>query len=118
MLAALRELDGPVSADDLAAHLPDVHVSSVYRALAVLEEDGVVTHVHLGHGPAIYQLTEQAADIRHLVCELCGRDVVVPAAVFEPLRATLRRDHGFVLDARHFAVMGRCRECDDAATVR
>jgi Fur family transcriptional regulator, ferric uptake regulator len=102
---------GPITAEDLAARLPEVHVSSVYRALAVLEEEGVVAHVHLGHGPAVYQLAEEADAVRHLVCDVCGLDVVVPSGVFSPLRRRLERDYGFVLDADHFAVVGRCVAC-------
>lgn len=111
VLDELAEVHEPVTAEVLAARLPDVHVSSVYRALAVLEEEGVVAHVHLGHGPAVYQLAQDAASVRHLVCDVCGRHIVVPTSLFEPLRRRLERDHGFVLDAGHFAVVGRCDSC-------
>jgi Fur family ferric uptake transcriptional regulator len=114
VLDELGALEQPVTAEALAARVPDVHVSSVYRALAVLEEEGVVAHVHLGHGAAVYQLAEDAAGVRHLVCEVCGRHVVVPASVIESLRERLARDHGFVLDADHFALVGRCTSCDRA----
>jgi Fur family transcriptional regulator, ferric uptake regulator len=100
-----------VSADEVAALVPDVHVSSVYRALATLEEEGIVAHLHLGHGPSIYRLTVDATSDGHLVCEVCGRHDVIPETVFAPLAATLRREHGFVLDTSHFAVVGRCERC-------
>ena len=56
----------------------EVHVSTVYRTLALLEEIGAVRHVHLSHGPAVYEHAA-SADVRHLVCEVCGRHVAVPA---------------------------------------
>ncbi len=111
VLSALQEVDRPISADELAEHVPGVHLSSVYRALAVLEDDGVVTHVHLGHGPAVYQLRESAAAVRNLVCDACGRQLVVPATVFADVARTLEGDYGFVLDAGHFAVVGHCTSC-------
>jgi Fur family transcriptional regulator, ferric uptake regulator len=111
VLNALEAVERPISAEELAEQVPDVHLSSVYRALSVLEEDGVVTHVHLGHGPAVYQLTQAAADVRHLVCDTCGRQLVVPATVFACLAATLQDEYGFVLDAGHFAVVGHCTTC-------
>ena len=111
VLEALERSPEPVSAEDIAHHLPDVHVSSVYRALAVLEEDGVVTHVHLGHGPAVYQLREDASQVRHLVCDVCGRLVVVPVTLFAALADELASAHDFVLDTEHFAVVGRCTGC-------
>jgi len=111
VIEVLDALDGPVTAEDVAARLPDVHVSSVYRSLNVLEELGVVRHVHLAHGPARYELTDVADRVRHLVCEQCGRDVVVPSALFDDLRATIEREYGFVMDSGHFAIPGRCHDC-------
>ena len=111
VIEVLDALDGPVTAEDVAARLPDVHVSSVYRSLNVLEELGVVRHVHLAHGPARYELTDVADRVRHLACEQCGRDVVVPSALFDDLRATIEQEYGFVMDSGHFAIPGRCRDC-------
>ena len=78
------------------------------------EEIGVVRHIHLSHGPAIYERTAVSSDIRHLVCESCGRYVAVPRRVFDTARRTLERDYDFVLDGSHFAIVGRCRSCAEA----
>ena len=111
MLSALEAVGGPISAEELAGRVPNVHLSSVYRALSVLEDDGVVTHVHLGHGPAVYQLTTAVAEVRHLVCDNCGRQLVVPASLFSDVGRTLRDRYDFVLDAGHVAVVGHCATC-------
>lgn len=111
VLSALQAFDHPVSAEELAGHVPGVHLSSVYRALSVLEDDGVVTHVHLGHGPAVYQLSSAVAAVRHLVCDTCGRQLTVPAGVFADVARTLEEEYEFVLDAGHFAVVGHCTAC-------
>jgi Fur family ferric uptake transcriptional regulator len=110
VIEALTVQDGAVTAEHLAAGLPGVHLSSVYRSLAVLEELGVVHHVHLAHGPALWEPTE-SDERRHLVCERCGRHLVVPAAVFSELERRLAAEHGFVIDGGHFALTGRCAEC-------
>ena len=78
------------TADELAAAVPDVHVSTVYRTLALLEEIGAVRHVHLSHGPALYEHAA-SAEVRHLVCEVCDRHVAVPAEVFDAVRDRLGR---------------------------
>ena len=88
--------------------MPDVHVSTVYRTLGLLEEIGAVRHVHLSHGPALYE-SAASADVRHLVCEVCDRHVTVPSTVFDSARRRLARDFDFVLDGSHFAIVGRCR---------
>jgi Fe2+ or Zn2+ uptake regulation protein len=111
VLEALASAGRPVTADELARLVPEVHVSSVYRAVAALEAEGVVAHLHLGHGPSIYRLAADAPTDGHIVCEICGRHEVVPPAVFAPLAKELRARHSFVLDTSHFAVVGRCEAC-------
>ena len=116
VLEVLSRRDGGISAEAIADLVPDVHVSSVYRALAVLEDLGLVTHVHLGHGPAVYELSGPASGTRHLVCQGCGRDIVVPSGLFDELRALVREEYDFALDAGHFALLGRCGDCARATT--
>jgi Fe2+ or Zn2+ uptake regulation protein len=94
---------------EVRARQPEVAESTVYRALAALEDLGVVEHVHLGHGPSTYHLTGQAH--QHLVCRQCGRVVEVPDSEFAELSERLSAGYGFEIDPRHFAILGRCRHC-------
>lgn len=113
VVVALLAADVHVTADDVAATVqaqhPDVHLSTVYRTLDALERLGVVDHVHLGHGRAVYHLADD--DHHHLVCEECGAVIEVPESLFGDLGDTVRRRYGFALRAKHFAVLGRCRAC-------
>ena len=113
LTAVLQASHAHVSAEELAAAVhaedPSVHLSTVYRTLDALEQLGVVTHVHLGHGRAIYHLTDELH--HHAVCEACGDVVQLPDSVFGDLHATLQRSWGFALDAHHFALVGRCAAC-------
>lgn len=99
------------TAEGLVDALADVHVSTVYRTLALLEEIGVVQHVHVSHGPALYEVVARSSDRRHLVCDVCGVHLTVPSEVFDQAGRTLRREYGFVLEGSHFAIVGRCRRC-------
>src|SRR5262249_36724508 len=49
-----------------------VNISTIYRALELLEQLGLVTHTHLGHGAPRYHLAAEAEHV-HLVCAECGR---------------------------------------------
>jgi Fur family ferric uptake transcriptional regulator len=114
IVTALVEADDHhVTADDIAdavqrAH-PDVHRSTVYRTLDTLTEMGVIDHVHLGHGPAVYHFTDDAH--HHLVCQGCGRVIELPLSVLQPLQDRVARDYDFHLDATHFALAGHCTDC-------
>jgi Fe2+ or Zn2+ uptake regulation protein len=113
ILEAFLGVGGHVTAEALTARVqvgqPDVHESTVYRFLDELERLGVVDHVHLGHGPAVYHLASDAH--HHLVCDGCGTVTEVPDEVFADLRARLEAEFGFALQPRHFAVTGHCRSC-------
>ena len=115
ILETFLGMGGHVTAEALTTGVqavqPDVHESTVYRFLDDLERLGVVDHVHLGHGPAVYHLSSDPH--HHLVCEGCGTVVEVPEATFTELRTRLQVDFGFALQPRHFAVTGRCRTCSE-----
>ena len=102
-----------LTAEQIAASVqlrfPSVNLSTVYRTLETLEDLRVVDHVHLGHGRAVYHLTDEAH--QHLFCERCERVEEVPIAKLRPLFGMLEEEHGFELDRRHFAIVGRCRQC-------
>jgi Fe2+ or Zn2+ uptake regulation protein len=113
ILRALIDHDGHPTAEQLTsavqADQPDVNESTVYRFLDELERLGVVDHVHLGHGPAVYHFADDAH--LHLVCETCGRVTEVPDKVVATLRRQLHAEFAFDIDPRHFAVLGRCKVC-------
>lgn len=113
ILETFLGIGGHVTAEVLTARVqesqPDVHESTVYRFLDELERLGVVDHVHLGHGPAVYHLSSDAH--HHLVCDKCGAVEEVPESVFAELRSQLKDSYGFALQPRHFAVTGRCQAC-------
>ncbi len=111
ILEAVRAKQRAFTAEELAASLTDVHVATVYRTLGLLEEIGVVRHIHLSHGPAMYERTAVSSGTKHLVCEVCGRHVAVSSRVFDRAARTLEQDHGFLLDGSHFAIVGRCVGC-------
>jgi Fur family transcriptional regulator, ferric uptake regulator len=113
ILEALIDHAGHPTAEQLTAtvqqYQPDVNESTVYRFLDELERLGVVDHVHLGHGPAVYHFADDVH--HHLVCEVCGRVIEAPPGAFDALRRRLRTEFAFELDPRHFAVLGRCAGC-------
>lgn len=103
-----------LTADVQVGH-PETHESTVYRFLDDLERLGVIDHVHLGHGPAVYHFADDTH--HHLVCEACGLVVEVPDRALEGFRRRLRSDFDFEMEPRHFAVPGRCRACAESTNV-
>ena len=109
----LVDAKGHVTADELAEDVqkrfPSVNISTVYRTLDTLEDLGIVDHVHLGHGRAVYHLSHH--DHQHLYCEDCERVVELPAPKLRSFLSMVDREYGFEVDQRHFAIVGRCKKC-------
>ena len=120
VLEALFLAEGPVSAEYIADGLNGrgrtLDASSVYRNLQVLEELGVVHHVHLGHGPGLYAL-ETATTHEYLVCMRCDRVDAVAAERFDPVRRQIRDEFGYEAAFGHFAIAGLCGACAAAEGV-
>jgi Fur family ferric uptake transcriptional regulator len=87
-----------------------VNVSTVYRTLELLEQIGLVTHTHLGHGAPRYHLAAEAQHV-HLVCRDCGKVIQVDPAAVGGLVTALDREFGFETDVGHLTVFGRCGDC-------
>ncbi|MBB0245587.1 transcriptional repressor [Streptomyces alkaliphilus] len=87
-----------------------VNVSTVYRTLDLLEELGLVSHSHIGHGPPTYHLAEHH-DHMHLMCRGCEEVLEAPLELAEPFAERLRAALGFETDLRHFAIFGHCAKC-------
>ncbi|GAB4259095.1 MAG: transcriptional repressor [Thermoleophilia bacterium] len=90
--------------------MPDANPSTVYRTLAVLEEMGILSHVHLGSRPE-YHLRGRARHI-HLSCIGCGKQQAITLDEVESIERAIRvASKGFTPDFTHFAIAGRCAEC-------
>lgn len=87
-----------------------INISTVYRTLDVLEELGLVSHCHLGHGAPAYQAAIEHGHL-HLVCGTCGSVDEAEPSVAADLVAQLAAAHGFAVDMSHFVIAGTCARC-------
>lgn len=109
VLEALFAADGPLSAADLAGEL-SLDESSVYRNLEVLEQLGVVRHVHLGHSAGLYALVSDEV-VEYLCCERCAKVIAVAPSRLDIVREQIRDEFGYTARFTHFAIMGLCPDC-------
>jgi Fur family ferric uptake transcriptional regulator len=89
-----------------------VNLSTIYRTLEVLEDVGLVTHAHIGHGPPTYHAVDEDTHI-HLVCDRCKKVLSVPAAIAGQFVEALDEEFGFRTDISHVSVHGLCADCKD-----
>lgn len=104
--------------DDILCHAQDgvgVNISTVYRTLELLEELGLVSHAHLGHGAPTYHLADRHHHI-HLVCRDCTDVIEADTGIAAEFTDKLRETFGFDTDLKHFAIFGQCGKCRGADT--
>jgi Fur family transcriptional regulator, ferric uptake regulator len=113
VLAAVTQLEHATPEEiwaEVQRSASGVNISTVYRALELLEEVGLVTHTHLGHGAPRYHLAAEAEHV-HLVCSGCGRVTQVSPGAVGVLVAALAEQFGFQTDVGHLTVFGQCADC-------
>lgn len=115
VLDAVREL-GHATPEQICKQVQGtaatVNITTVYRALDLLEELGLVRHTHLGHGAPTYS-AEKHPHV-HLACHRCGNVDEVPPTLLGDLGRRLVAERGFELDATHLALSGLCNTCRQA----
>jgi Fur family ferric uptake transcriptional regulator len=89
-----------------------VNLSTVYRTLEVLEQVGLVTHAHIGHGAPTYHVVDDTPHI-HLVCSRCRKVESIDGATFTKFASQLEEKEGFVVNVSHVALHGLCKKCAD-----
>jgi Fur family transcriptional regulator, ferric uptake regulator len=109
VLEALYAAEGPLSALRLS-ELLGVDPTSVYRNLEALERQGLVRHIHLGHGPGLYALHSRE-EREYLYCERCAKVTPVAPRALDPVRRRVRDRFGYEVRFTHFALVGLCTSC-------
>jgi len=113
VLRALLRHGGPIDAATLTklAHdeEPSIHEATVYRTISVLSDQGIVTHVHAGHGPSLVRLGGDHGLIA--LCRDCGGITSLPADAVDRFVDEARKAIGFTLEPGHFALEGICSAC-------
>lgn len=117
ILAALDKCDRPVNAyrlrDAMANDGRPMNIVSIYRALAVFQEIGLIHYIPSQQG---YQLCTESCqndqETEHLVCGSCGEvtEMPLPECAADDLRDQAVRQ-GFELKRVRVEIEGRCAKC-------
>ncbi len=113
VLEALRDTRGHPSAEDIYLLVkkknPRVALGTVYQALSVLEEIGVIGSKHWAESPTRYDLnTEPHLDIR---CRRCGEVAEIPGVELGNLEAQIQENTPYSVSSTTLVVEGLCPTC-------
>ena len=115
VLKALRHADQHITATDVYARAKDeaadLNASTVYRTLTQLRDLGLVSQTDLGGGERTFAWRSERPH-HHLVCTSCGRMTELDHNLLANFADQLERDFGFEAHPDHWAVYGRCQDCN------
>ena len=116
VVTALAELGCSVTAREIGDLLLDrgdrVGVASIYRALELLEQQGLVQRFDVGGSAARYEPALPSGEHHHhIVCERCGEVVAFEDDYLERAINRLARRVDFAIDGHDVTLRGECPAC-------
>lgn len=89
--------------------------SSIFRAVTLLERDGLLDRIDLGDGRAHYELRDSHHE--HIRCESCGRVDEVPGCLLDDVTAQVQKATQFRVTSHSVVFAGICGDCAEKPLV-
>jgi Fur family ferric uptake transcriptional regulator len=113
ILETLQEAGGHLDADRIYSlvkrKMPRLSLSTVYRTLTILKEEGLIEELHLGEEHHHYEIKGNGH--HHLICRGCGKVIEFEWPFSERLIQDLGEEYDFEITGMHLDLMGYCDRC-------
>ena len=110
--------DSYVTVNEIEKYLKDnncaVGLTTIYRHLDKMEQDGVVTRLNVeGQSGACFQYVEsdKANDCFYIQCEKCGEVTKMECHHLAELYSHVNDDHHFRINPKRTVFFGKCEKC-------
>ena len=116
VIELLGEEGGCLDADHVAGRLKEskrkVATASVYRALGLLTDLGLLQKVALPSAPNRFELVRPDGEHHHhIVCDRCGETAAFSDDVLEDAIHAVAERSSFKVEAHEITLHGCCRKC-------
>jgi len=115
LAAALQSLPGFCSAQEIHAQLrrkgEHVGLTTVYRHLQALSEQGSIDTIRDANGEILYRQCETSDHHHHLTCRDCGRSLEVEGRAVEQWAERVATEAGFTDVGHTVELFGLCPDC-------
>lgn len=107
-----------MSAEDVYSILQrdgsEIGLATVYRALDLLSELGILVKVEFGDGCARYELNTADPNVHHhhhLICLKCKKVIEFEEDLLDELEANIAKKSGFQILNHEVKFFGYCKDC-------
>ena len=115
IVEAVLARSGHFPIEDLVADLKTRGIrgskATVYRALPLLTEAGILQTAVITGDTKSYEAAVRGEHHDHLVCRRCARVVEFEFEAFEILQREIAARYGFRLEGHHHQLVGTCSDC-------
>jgi Fur family ferric uptake transcriptional regulator len=113
LMTYLRSVKGTATVEDIHQALPEIDVSTIYRNLEKMAEEGEVLRFpdELGKKACYQAAMETCENHLHLKCLKCGRVIHLDCDSMQEFVDHLRERHGFTLSYGTTVLYGICKDC-------
>ncbi len=84
--------------------------STIYRALKLFVELGLVVSADTGAGESVYEIAKPKQH-HHLVCRRCGKEQEVGQQAMQAMFEQVEHEYQFQVDTDHLILFGLCSTC-------
>ncbi len=118
ILAALAESPNHPTAEEIYHRVlpknPALNLSTVYRTLRWLEQEGLINSRHFEgepHQDRFDPIADERPDHHHFRCRVCNRIIEFDAPLLEQVKQIFVRQQGGQVESAALVLYGLCREC-------
>lgn len=124
VMSVLKKGSKLLNADDVYSEArkmyPGIGLATIYRALDLLTENGIIGKKDFGDGSSRYEYIEDEKNSIscHIVCESCGRIIKYDELsnnekeAMNNMASTLRGKVGFNTKSSEIRLRGICKDCE------
>jgi Fur family transcriptional regulator, ferric uptake regulator len=114
ILDAVCEGDGHTTLGQIYARVRktdrSIDRSTVYRALKLFVELGLVVSADTGKGEFVYEISKPSPH-HHLVCRQCGAEKEIDQTVMQAMFKQVTQEYQFQVETDHLVLFGLCAQC-------
>lgn len=122
ILATLAECSDHPTAEEIYQRVqpknPALNLSTVYRTLRWLEQEGLVNSRHFDgepHQDRFDPVADENSDHHHFRCRSCNRIIEFDAPLLEQVKQIFTRQQGGQVESAALVLYGLCTDCASAA---